>query len=195
MQRALRVIGGRFRARKLDRIDAVKIANLIALRLQPDVFDSRNLRGHRLDARHRLVLVILRRSVLPLVDHHVDHALRLPKPVLRRNALRVPIPGGNTNREKSKPACNFGETLSREFHSFSSSISHADSLCTAGKRSNAPQKIKGPVNVRSPGLDRNAVYLRALQDPLASRRSTESKPIPAPWFPRSSRWPVWKRRC
>src|SRR5260370_39192138 len=124
------------------------------MRLQPDVLDSRNLRGHRLDARNRLFLVILRRSVLPLVDHYVDYALRLPKPVLRRNALRVPIPGGNTNREKSKPACNFGETLSREFHSFSSSISHADSLCTAGKRSNAPRQTNTPINVRSPVLAR-----------------------------------------
>src|SRR6266404_964096 len=90
MKRALRVIRSRFRARKLNGIHAVKVAYLIALCLQPDIFYSGDFRRHSLDARQGLIFVILRSGVLPLVNHKVHNGLGLAKPVLRRDALPVP---------------------------------------------------------------------------------------------------------
>src|ERR1700738_2806201 len=122
MKRALRVIGSRFGASKFDSIDTVKVADLVALRLQPDIFDSRNFRGHGFDACQRLLLVILRRGVLPLVNHHVDYALRLAKLVLCRNTLRVPIPGCHATCKDTHCGCNLGQMLSQKSHESPSSI-------------------------------------------------------------------------
>src|SRR6266478_924541 len=116
VQRTLRIIGGPLRAGKLNGVHAIKVADLVALRLQPDIFDARNFRGHGLDAGERLVFVVLRSGVLPFVNHDVDHALGLAKPVLRCNPLRVPVPSRHTTAKKSCRRCNFGKTPSRESH-------------------------------------------------------------------------------
>src|SRR6266849_8303974 len=89
MQRALGIIRGGLRAGELDGIHAVKVAHLIAFRLQPNVPDSRNFSGHGLDARQSQVFVVLRSGVLPLINHHVNHGLRLPEFILRRHASRA----------------------------------------------------------------------------------------------------------
>src|SRR5882757_10454904 len=81
MLRAFRIVRRRFRAGEFDRVYAIEVANLIPLRLQPDVLDARNLPSQRLDPVQGLVLVILGSRVLPFVDHDVDHRLGLSESV------------------------------------------------------------------------------------------------------------------
>src|SRR5713226_4748624 len=99
MHRALRVVGRRFRAGNLDRINTAEILELVARGFQPDILDTRNLSRHILDAVDGLFPIVVRYIVPEFVDHHVQHRLRLPKSVLHCGAAGVQRPRRYPRRE------------------------------------------------------------------------------------------------
>src|SRR5271167_268788 len=100
VNRILRVIRRRFRVRELDDVHSAEIGNLVPFRLQPDILDPRNLRGHILDSRERLFLIVQRSCRAKLIRHHMDHRLGLPVVVHDRRRSRR-MPGHHASRKYS----------------------------------------------------------------------------------------------
>src|SRR5258705_8863423 len=89
MHWALRVVGRRFRAGKLDGINAAEILDLVARGFQPDILDAGNLSCHVLDAVDGLLPVVVGDVVPEFVYHDVQNRLWLPKAILHRGAARM----------------------------------------------------------------------------------------------------------
>jgi hypothetical protein len=117
---AFRIISGGFRAGEFDGEDAVKVANLVALGLEPDIFYAGDLSGHGLDARQGFVFVVLGGGILPFVDDKVDDGLRLAEPILRRDAFGAPISGDYAAAEQHACGCQVLYGSSDLIHSTSS---------------------------------------------------------------------------
>src|SRR5437868_3621058 len=95
----LRIIGGRVGTRKFNGIDAIEVANLVALRLEPDVLYAGDLPGHGAQAGQSLVFVVLGRSVLPFVHDQMNDGLGLPKAVLRRHTAGITGSGSHAGEK------------------------------------------------------------------------------------------------